>query len=173
MGSLYDTQAPSETGILCVVTVDENVSQLCVTGNAIRGNVVLETAAEATMTPAEVCIPIGTGPCFPASNPQFGDYEAYVAEGKTPDCWCDPYQCDGDADNATETFFKYRIYGVDLAAVVDNWKRKIDDPAINPCADFDHASETFFKYRVYGVDLAMVVDNWKLKDTDLPGDCPR
>jgi hypothetical protein len=103
-----------------------------------------------------------------------------VALGK-PDCWCWPYQCDGDADGGTETFFNYRVYGKDLGLIVDNWKREIDDPLLDPCADIDHKSETFFSYRVYGKDLATVVTNWKKKDrsepydpaTQLAGDCPR
>ena len=83
------------------------------------------------------------------------------------------YQCDGDADGATETFLEYRVFGNDLALVVANWKKTIDDPALNPCADIDHQAETIFKYRVYGRDLNIVVTNWKKKDAELKGDCPR
>ena len=181
MGSLYDDNPPAATGVLCTITVDENVTQVCVTGNAIRGNVVLENGLEPV-----VILPDCTGPppppCFPNS---FAAYDYWVDLGK-PECWCGPgtgavsiddadlgYQCDGDADTDTETFFKYRIYGNDLAMVVENWKRKTDDPLLDPCADFDHKPETYFKYRVYGKDLAKVVENWKKKDADLPGDCPR
>ena len=57
--------------------------------------------------------------------------------------------------------------------IVDNWKRKIDNPLLDPCADIDHKSETFFKYRVYSKDLAKIVENWRKKDLDLAGDCPR
>jgi parallel beta-helix repeat protein len=105
--------------------------------------------------------------CLPDCHP---DYDEWGFVGK-PSCWFWAYQCDGDADGTTETIFKYRIYGKDLAAVVDNWKKKIDDPTLDPCADIDHAAETIFKYRVYGKDLAAVVNNWKKKDADLPGDC--
>jgi hypothetical protein len=171
MGSLYDTAAPGNSGMLCTVTVDENVTKLCVTANGIRGNVVLESAAEALdlILPDDITGDCWSGECFPSSYSTYGDWVDY---GK-PQCWCDtnPFQCDGDFDNATETFFKYRIYGNDLAAVVANWKKKID--TADPCADFDHKSETFFKYRVYGNDLAMVVGNWKKKDADLTGGCPR
>jgi len=107
--------------------------------------------------------------CFPCTN---STYDDWVDLGK-PACWCEPFQCDGDADGVTETFFNYRIYGEDLNLVVKNWKRKINDPLLDPCADIDHKSETFFKYRVYGKDLAKTVANWKKKDTDLAGDCPR
>ncbi len=107
--------------------------------------------------------------CLPSSYSTFNDWDAL---GR-PDCWCWPYQCDGDADGATETALKYRIYGKDLGLVVENWRRKINDPLLDPCADIDHKSETFLEYRVYGRDLAKIVENWKKKDTDLAGDCPR
>jgi hypothetical protein len=183
MGSLYDTAGPDTTGVLCTITVDENATEVCVTSNAIRGNVVLESAAEVQNLILSDCIPVNDViDCFPST---FGAYDDWVASGK-PDCWCGPgtgadsipdehlgYQCDGDAASDVETFFKYRVFGNDLAAVVANWKRQIDDVDLDPCADFDHKSETFFKYRVFGKDLAIVVGNWKLKDADLPGDCPR
>ena len=180
MGSLYETAGPGDTGILCTITVDCDVTEVCVTGNAIRGNVVLESAAEATLPAEPVCIQGAPTFCGDICYPQLGthaagraDFEAYMAEDKDPSCWCNPYQCDGDADNATETFFKYRVFGNDLALVVENWRRKIDHADIDPCADFDHKSETFFKYRVFGDDLALVVENWRKKDADLAGDCPR
>ena len=107
--------------------------------------------------------------CFPST---YSTYNDWVALGK-PTCWCEPYQCDGDANGCTETVLKFRVYGEDLKLVVDNWgvERYGLDP--NPCADIDHKSETALKFRVYGKDLAMVVKNWKAKDSDLPGDCPR
>jgi len=120
--------------------------------------------------------------CFPCT---YSTYPDWLALGK-PRCWCAPpagtgYQCDGDADGVTEGFFKYRVYGKDINLVVGNWKRKVNDPQLDPCADIDHKSEAFFKYRVYGKDLATVVTNWKKKDRSepydptmqLPGDCPR
>jgi hypothetical protein len=142
---------------------------MSVAENATRGGVVLtdpSVAPTVVLTGGPVtCDDI----CFPAG---YSTYNDWVALGE-PECWCKAYQCDGDVDDATETFFKYRIYGNDLSAIVDNWKKKIDDATLNACADIDHKSETFFKYRVYGNDLAIVVGNWKAKDGDLPGDCPR
>jgi hypothetical protein len=188
MGSLYDTAAPGNSGILCSVTVDEDVTKLCVKANAIRGNVVLESAAEVQSLELPNDEPTGTGcyswgECFPSDNLRYDDW---VAVGK-PHCWCGAlsptlpvganptwiYQCDGDADGLSETFFKYRVFGNDLALVVENWKRKAADPLLNACADIDHQPETFFKYRVFGNDLAKVVGNWKKKAGDLAGDCPR
>jgi hypothetical protein len=83
------------------------------------------------------------------------------------------YQCDGDADGATEGVFKYRVYSKDLNWVVANWKKKIDDPTLNPCADIDHKAVGVFKYRVYTKDLSIIVANWKKTDAALAGDCPR
>ena len=111
--------------------------------------------------------------CFPSEYSTYNDFLEYRTRAKDPNCWCTAYQCDGDADGSTETFFNYRVYGKDLGLIVDNWKREMDDPLLDPCADIDHKSETFFNYRVYGKDLAMVVANWKKKDSDLHGDCPR
>jgi hypothetical protein len=104
------------------------------------------------------------------------DYHEWV-EMSRPDCWCASpidgthYQCYGDADGKTETLAKFRIYGGDLSLVVANWKRKIDDPLLNRCADIDHHYQTILKYRVYGIDVNTVVDNWKKKDYELTNNC--
>lgn len=185
MGSLYDEAAPDQfVGILCSVTMEaDTAGDLCVTANAIRGNVVLESAAEVQDLVLPDCVAYGGDECFPPSNARYQDW---LDVGK-PDCWCGAasptppvganptwiYQCDGDVDGLSETFFKYRVFGNDLAPVVENWKRKKDDPLLNACADIDHLPETFFKYRVFGNDLGIVVSNWKKKAGDLPGDCPR
>lgn len=183
MGSLYTDAPPSMTGgILCTVTVDEDVTELCVTANAIRGNVVLEDANE----PQNLTLPDGGegenstacvtygDECFPSSYTTYADWVTY---GKPP-CWCAPpegsgYQCDGDGDGATQGVAKYRIYTNDLNLLIPNWQKKIADPTINPCADYDHKGQGVAKYRVYTNDLQKLIDNWQKKDTALPGDCPR
>jgi hypothetical protein len=177
MGGLWyppddgSANAPGDTGTLCLITISDEAN-MSVTENATRGGVVL---TDPSVTPTvdlsaatDVLIPAVTD-CFPSS---YSTYNDWVAMNK-PDCWCADYQCDGDVDGATETFFKYRVYGNDLNAVVANWKKVITDPDLDPCADIDHKSETFFKYRVYGNDLNIVVTNWKKTDATLPGDCPR
>lgn len=175
MGALYDSNAPPMTGVLCRVTVDyEGSTELCVIGNALRGNVVLEDATE--VDPVEACITLG-GDCFPSN---FTTYNDWVSYGKPP-CWCHStatppgtgdYQCDGDADTKTSgPPFNYQIYTGDLSLVVANWKKKgFVDP--NPCADIDHKdSGPPFRYRVYTADLSRLVGNWKKKATALPGNC--
>ena len=116
--------------------------------------------------------------CFPRS---YSTYPDWVALGK-PNCWCGiygnppwPYQCDGDADGADSGFpFFYRVYTGDLSQLIANWKKKVGDPTLNPCADFDHKDSGFpFHYRVYTSDLSMLITNWKKKNSELPGNCPR
>jgi len=107
--------------------------------------------------------------CFPSD---FSTYQDWVTLGR-PTCWCTPYQCDGDVDAAKDELVNYRIFLTDFRAVLANWKKTIDDPTLDPCADIDHKPETPVQYRVYTKDLGTVLANWKKMDTDLPGDCPR
>ena len=174
-GSLYDANAPAKSGMLCTVTVSTGTKKLCVTGNAIRGNIVMEDASE--VIPVEACYTFITD-CFPST---FTTYADWVTYGK-PKCWCnklvDPvatgdYQCDGDVDGVTSGApFQYRIYTADLNAVVGNWKKKMGAAGLDPCADIDHKSSgSPYQYRVYTNDLNKVVGNWKKKDAALPGNC--
>ena len=113
--------------------------------------------------------------CFPTNNFAYNDW---VTFGK-PQCWCanpcgSGYQCDGDADGSIESQYRYRVYYIDLDIVQANWKKKINDPTLNPCADIDHKSSGApYYYRVYTNDLNRVVANWKKTDNQLPCDCPR
>jgi len=184
LGSLYqEPNAPPLSGVLCTIVITKSC-WVRIEGNAARCGegseplgVVMENPDEVPIITFGDCNAIveeGPEDCFPSDNPAYDDW---VAMGK-PDCWCAPpygsgYQCDGDVDGATETLLKYRIYGNDVAILAANWKKKIDDPTLDPCADIDHAYETLLKYRVYGNDVAIIAANWKKKDADLPGDCPR
>jgi hypothetical protein len=122
--------------------------------------------------------------CFPSSYTTYFDW---LTLGK-PNCWCgiywtqdpDPakkwrFQCDGDADGKTEgAVSKYRISANDLNIVIANWKKKITDLTLDPCADIDHKYEgSVSKYRVSANDLNIVIANWKKKDSGLPGNCVR
>jgi hypothetical protein len=182
MGSLYDTMAPATTGVLCTVTVSEGTTKLCVTGNAIRGNIVMENAAE--VVPAEACIDLVVIPpdCFPSS---FTTYTDWVNYGK-PDCWCNSavkatakgdYQCDGDVSGAPYLTTGWRVYTDDLNILAANWKLKMApaSPAADPCADVSHKGYLTTGWRVYTDDLNILAANWKKKagtpPTGLAGDC--
>jgi hypothetical protein len=177
MGSLYATAAPGEMGVLCTITIDENVTKVCVTGNAIRGNVVLEDASEATLDPNPVCIDIPHGePDCILNTPEYAlQYEKWVLLSK-PLCWCndygtDPYkgnQCYGDG--AGDIYRKGQIvYTTDLTMLADSWEAKLGDAHLNACADFAH--DTYRKGQVvYVTDLTVLATNWEAKV--LPNDCP-
>ena len=109
--------------------------------------------------------------CFPSTNSTYNDW---VTLGK-PACWCSPYQCDGDADGKDSGgVSKYRVFTGDLRLIIENWKKKSNDPALDPCADIDHKdSGGINKFRVFTGDLSTLVANWKKKDAQLSGNCPR
>jgi hypothetical protein len=174
--------------VLFTITVDEDVTKVCVTGNAIRGNVVLEDASEATMTPAQVCIDIGEPECFPSSHPK---YLEWVAVGK-PLCWCLKRQCYGDVDGVKEGSdkkgYNYVKY-MDLNVLVAAWP--VLEPPKGPgiatvtyngipgiCADSARDKEGSDKKgysRVKYNDLNKLVASWSIleppKGPGLATDC--
>lgn len=171
LGSLYvDANAPGGNGTLCVLTVSEGCN-VCVVANDSRGAVVLEDATAATTNlPLTPCVAIaGDVPCYAGPSP------ANWATLGEPLCWCGtetgPYQCYGDADGLAEGLLKYQIYNADYDILSANWKKKITDPTLNPCADFDHVSEGLLKYQVYNNDYDILVANWKKKATAMTA-CP-
>ena len=90
MGSLYvgAANAPPDTGDLLKIKVDSNCD-IEITGNAIRGDIVLEN-----VTVAEVNAPGATVDCMDC-DPQIGAAQ-WAIQGK-PDSWCCPLQIQGDA----------------------------------------------------------------------------
>jgi hypothetical protein len=176
MGSLHSPpeysspNAPALTGTLCKFTVDASCN-VSIAANTTRGKVVFYDATnedDGRTVSYTGCAVVITGDCFPAGYTTYSDW---VTMGK-PDCWCEAYQCDGDADGATQGFQNYRVFTNDLTKLAEQWKTKIDT-ITNPCADIDHKDQGFQKYRVFTNDLQVLADNWKKKDADLPGDCPR
>jgi hypothetical protein len=168
LGSLYETNAPGNTGRLCTLKVTENCN-VSLALNALRGNVVMEDAAEpdVVLEGCEVVLD-----CFPSTYTTYGDW---VTLGK-PNCWCGiygtppwPYQCDADIDNAP--YGPYQIYTSDLNIMAANWKKRGTDPTLNACADVNH--KPYGPYRVYTDDLGILAVNWKKRATQLPGNCPR
>lgn len=177
MGSLYPEggNAPSQTeGTLCTITVESTVTEVCVTANATRGNVVLEDSNE----PVELIVGCVGGECYPTDNQT--RYDRWVAVGK-PGCWCPAgtgvasdgnpsrgNQCYGDADNVKQYGY-YEVYTDDLAIFAADWKKLCTDTLVNACSDTDHVCQYSY-YAVYTDDLARLVLGWKA--TSLPGDCP-
>jgi hypothetical protein len=179
MGSLYDspTNAPGKTGLLCTVTVDADVTEICATGNAIRGNVVLETAAEASLDLTDACHKYSTD-CIDVGH---ADYAMWDYRGK-PWCWCpvnttqgaNPIsrglQCYGDTDNLAQWGI-YEVFTDDLAVLAAEWKKVTGDPTLNACADLTHADQWGI-YAVFTDDLAIMAANWKAVVGTLTPNCP-
>jgi hypothetical protein len=184
MGSLYPeggNAPPEASGDLCTITVDPTVTEICITANAIRGNVVLEDANE----PDTLVVSCVDGPgaggdlCYPTDDAV--RYARWVFLGE-PDCWCpvgtgdingEPSrgkQCYGDTDNVLQYDF-YEVYTDDLAIFAADWKALCTDQLANACSDLTHVCQ-FDYYAVYTDDLARLVLGWKATLGDLTADCP-
>jgi hypothetical protein len=92
MGSLYvgAANAPPASGDLLRFQVDNNCN-VTITGNAIRGDIVLED-----VTVADVNAPgceVNDMACFDTEDPQFGQWQLQGG----PESWCCPLQGQGDA----------------------------------------------------------------------------
>lgn len=183
MGSLYpeDGNAPSATeGTLCTITVEGTVTEVCVTPNATRGNVVLEDSNE----PVELivgCTPPDGDGCYPPGDEVRLARWTFLGE---PDCWCPEgtgiasdgqpsrgLQCYGDTDNKMQ-FSYYEVYTDDLATFAADWKKLCTDAELaDPCSDLDHLCQ-FAYYAVYTDDLTRLVMGWKKIEGQLTHDCP-
>jgi hypothetical protein len=104
-------------------------------------------------------------------------WDSFIAAGKTVaqmECWCNQFQCRGDADNAAYLpgVLNWQIYSADLTAMVNNWKSTYITNT-NPCSDFDHATYLpgVLNWTVYSGDLTILVQNWKAVTSTLT-DCP-
>jgi hypothetical protein len=150
-----------------LVSVSEDLSS--------RGGVVGGGDPFATNLPVENVEIIFTTICYPACKP---DYQTFLDVG-SPDCWCFPRQCHGDADNQLEGLAKkWAVGALDVGIMVSAWK--IVEPALPAtildstqiCADFDHQVEGLAKkWRVGALDVGIMVANWKVVDPGVPSDC--
>jgi hypothetical protein len=138
-----------------------------------RGGVVGGGDPFATNLPVEDTL-INFG-CYPPCKP---DYQTWLDVG-SPDCWCYPHQCYGDADGLLEgALKKWHVGSLDVGILVSAWK--IVEPSLPAtildstqiCADFDHQVEgALKKWRVGSLDVGILVANWKVVDPGVPGDC--
>ena len=158
LGALYEDNGPGNSGTLCSLAV----SECCDMGlalNAMRGNVVLESAAEPGDIVLEGATDVGECDvdCFPNTPAYTFQYNDWVSLGK-PDCWChsstlgpgttDPeegmggamnyeggdYQCLGDAATDKENpLYLWRVSISDLNALgTAPWMANKDGTFGNP-----------------------------------------
>lgn len=109
--------------------------------------------------------------CFPNDASHAQQYTDWVTMGK-PACWCGPYHCDGDANNAIQGFGEIRIGTVDLDILTANWQTT-GATIVDACADIDHKPQGFDDLRVGTADLNILVANWQKTESQLPRNCPR
>jgi len=156
------------TGTTCTtVALDMDV--------AGRGGVVGTSGDELVATfPSTVDVCFGVGDCWT------GDAASRIVweSAGSPECWCYPTQCHGDADGletaATKTVPAHFVGTPDLTALSTAWK--VATGSMTPammCADFDHAeiagTKTVPAHRVGTPDLTILSTYWK--DAATPADC--
>jgi len=191
MGSLWDesdTSHPNQpplSGVLLTFTVSGDCN-ITIAGNAARGNVVLESTAEADVSYTGCAVALSTD-CY--TGPDFAEW---VARGR-PSCWCTPHQCYGDAagDKSGNSKKGYYYVGTtDLQILIDGWIKREPPKGSGiigrtgtggvqlECADVAHDKSGNSKkgyYYVGTTDLQVVIDNWirrePPKGSGIPSDC--
>ena len=159
MGALYEEgNQPDLSGTLCRIQYKlcsywwiTPTTTMTITGNATRGNVVLETASAATtnlpitlvgLAASEACKCIGHDPDHETPDytamggdplGAYKDYNDWVAV-EQPGCWCtdndpnaNPRQCWGDADEFAETKKKWWVSTQDLTVLLAAWNKPYID----------------------------------------------
>ena len=191
MASLYaatdpcgHTTPPGTSGDLVSIVIDETCN-LAIAVNTLRGGIVLESGAA-----GDAGLPSSTQinrSCYAG----MADYAVWEAVG-SPDCWCYPRQCHGDADGVkygSDRNGWYYVGTTDLQILAAGWMVKEDPkgPGIatisyggvpGACADFDHTkygSDRNGWYYVGTADLIILANTWMIKEVPkgvgIPGDC--
>jgi hypothetical protein len=195
LASLYEMGVdtpPAASGTLFKFTADNGIdpnTTVTITANALREGIVMEDGRNANLI-APGCTIVFCGCCFPYNGE--GGQQAYddaVAFG-CPSCWCEAYQCDGDADGQTEfAGGTVRVGPADVAVVAAAWL--IKEPPKGPglygqyylgreliCADIDHKTEFVGGIvRVGPADIAIVAAYWLIRECPkcppMPNDGPK
>ena len=185
MGSLYEKGVepdPCASGLLIKVTVTENCT-LSIDENTTRGGIVMEDVSiepDVTLTGVVVT----SCSCFPTEH---DDYAEFVAVG-SPDCWCYPRQCHGDAEGTVEgnPGAGYWYVGApDLNIFVSAYLVKEPPKGVGMasipngiCADFAHDQEGnpgAGYWRVGATDLNEFITYYLVKEPPkglgVPADC--
>lgn len=193
MGALYeDGNEPPRAGTLCGFKVSQNCT-MSVTGNATRANVVLVDANQAVLdvsaaNDAPVTCEVE---CYVWTGQTQAEYDYWVDSG-SPECWCYPRQCHGDADGLKygSPLSGYWYVGTDDIDIMSaGWLVK--DPTKGTgivgqtyngvplvCADFMHDKEgspLAGYWRVGTSDIDEMSKYWLVKEptkgTGTPADC--
>jgi hypothetical protein len=162
MGSLYDPcdpchpTGPALSGELLRFTISPGTkpdANVTITGNAARGNVVLENTEEAATSYTGCVVNFD---CFYEGMVDGCGHVVTAAEvaiwaGLTPSkpaCWCYPCHCRGDADNTCT------ITGTDIQNSRNAWPGAPVYGTYNPCADTDYTGT------ITGTDIQAIRNAW-------------
>ena len=188
--------APDPCMLICTIGIDcTEATELDLVANATRGGPVLKGgAAPSSVSMTQDLAISGCDECFPTDGVGGqAAYDNWVYFGK-PDCWCNPFQCDGDIDGALQGNSKAGYYAVgtgDISVLLAAWE-VIEPPfgtglgttealgTLRACADLDHLLQGNSKAGYYAVgtsDITILLAGWEVIEppfgTGLPSDCPR
>jgi len=163
LGSLYvgDVNKPAASGNLFTVTFSGACTLKVTPEVTYRGGVVDESAAAVAATPNPLFV---APPCFPSTRPL--EYAQWVSVGM-PTSWCNPRQCNGDADGLTEKSGKSNVWvGMNDLAIMTVGFRASYTGTVAPAwiaSDFDRKTEKSGKSNVrVGInDLAILTVNFR------------
>lgn len=188
MGSLYTGvgagNEPSVSGTLLHFMVDRDCN-VTISENTVRGGIVMEDPdedADPNITGGSTYGTCGPGPCY--TGPDVVEWRAVGS----PTQWCNPRQCHGDADHATEkigTRNKRWVGYRDIDILLDGFNVAYGaapgvyngDPSVETwiTADFDHATEkigTRNKRHVGYRDIDVLLKYFNMADNEATGRAP-
>jgi hypothetical protein len=187
MGSLVGT-APASVATLARLTIGDGQATGCILDlDSNRDGIVDADGNPMTATCSvnggtATALPVTfdvTNECY-AGRP---DYATWVAMG-SPECWCYPRQCHGDADGCQHLqkgSLPFWVGVSDLTILTIGWKKGDSDSnfASFICADFDHISHIQkgvpWTFRVGVQDMTILSTYWKAPNpphlTEPPADC--
>jgi len=178
MGSLYATNdanhksAPPASGTLFSFDVSGSTT-VTISKNSARGGVVKENGGSDLSDPVCTCAITIVTECFDSGH---ADYSTWIGMG-SPSCWCNKYQCNGDADGLEQGDSKtgyFHVSYADLGILTGSWKKTSGQAGYNICADFNRAQQGDSKtgyFRVSYADLGILTTYWKKTHSLMPDTC--
>ena len=180
MGALYEggpasVNAPADDGILFKVYVDKDCN-VTIAGNVARagGGIVMENPQASSNDNLPISCQLLFGECY--TGPDVTEWRAVGS----PDSWCAPRQCHGDADGDSEELIRnvwVDVGGADVLVLLSGYNDSIYvDPATDPwiAADFDHATEELIRnvhVRVGSADVQVLLAYYNDTEDPVPADC--
>lgn len=176
MGALYEggpasVNAPADIDILFKVYVDKDCN-VTVADNVARGGIVMENPQASSNDNLPISCYVSGPPCY--TGPDVTEW----GNVGSPDSWCYPKQCHGDATGSDEVFSRQPVsVGLEdfLALIAGYNETGYVDPATHPwiAADFTHSDEQFSRQsvRVGLEDFLVLIEYYNDPCETVPADC--